>query len=211
MKPGDEKDVTITLPENFRNPEYAGKEVNFHITLNRLYKRQLPELNDDFAKEKGSEDFEQFKAKTWNELVEKQRREKREAQEIELITQLIDKTDVNIPESIIKSRTEMLMKGSEDREFTEEETNHFREFSARMTKREWIIDEIVKRENITLGDAEVDMEIERVAHALNKDPKKYRIQLEAANRLEAIKDNMLTRKVYDFLIEKASIKKGLIV
>ncbi|MEK7397231.1 MAG: trigger factor [Candidatus Poribacteria bacterium] len=211
MKPGDEKDIPVTMPENFRNPEYAGKEVNIHITLNRLCKRQLPELNDEFAKEKGSDDFEQFKAKTWNDLVEMQRRDKRESQEIGLMTQLIDKTNVDIPEILIKSRAEILMKNSEDREFTEEETNNFREFSARMIKREWIINEIVKRENITLVDAEVDMEIERIANALNKDPQKYKIQLEGANRLDALKDNLLTMKVYNLLVERASVKKGLIV
>lgn len=211
MKPGDEKDITVTLPENFRNPEYAGKEVSLHLTLNRLYKRQLPELNDDFAKDKGSDSFEQFKAKTWNDLVEMRRREKRESQEIELMTQLVEKTNVDIPESLIKSRTEILMKNSEGREFTADEINNIREFSERMTKREWIINEVVKRENITIDDAEVKMEIERIANALNKDPQKYKIQLEAANRLDALKDNLLTNKVYDFLIEKASIKKGLIV
>jgi trigger factor len=211
MEPDDEKDIIVTLPENFRNPEYAGKEVNIHITLNRLYKMQLPELNDDFAKEKGSDDLEQFKAKTWNDLVEMQRREKKESQEIDLMTQLIDKINVDIPESLIKSRTEILMKNSGDRELTDEETDNLRDFSVRMTKREWIIDEIVKRENLTLDDAEVDIEIDRIANALNKDPQKYKIQLESANRLDALKDNLLTMKVYNLLIEKASIKKGLIV
>jgi trigger factor len=211
MKPGDEKDIAVTLPEHFQKPEYVGKEVNLHITLNSISKRQLPELNDEFAKEKGSDDFEQFKAMIWNNLVEMQRREKRRSQEAELMTQLIDKTNVDIPETLIKSRAETLKKGSEGREFTEEETNNYREFSARMTKMEWIIDEIVKRENLTLVDAEIDMEIERIANALDKDPQKYRIQLEGANRLEAFKDSLLTMKVYNFLIERASSKKGLIV
>lgn len=211
MSPGEEKDTTATLPEDFRNADYAGKEVNFHITLNRLYKRRLPELNDDFAKEKGSDDFEQYKAKSWNDLVETRRREKRESQEIELMTQLIANTDVDVPESVIKSRTDALMKGTEEREIDEDKVNLFREFSERMIKREWIIDEIMKRENITLDDAEVDMEIARISASLDKDPEKYKVQLEAANRLDSLKSNLLIQKIYDFLIEKASIKKGLIV
>jgi len=211
MKPGEEKDITFTLPEDFSDPELAGKEVSFHIELKGIYKKQLPELNDDFAKERGSENLEQFTAKTWNELVETRRREKRENQEAELMNQLMEKIQIDVPESLIESRVKNLTEGSREHALTEKEINDLRDFSAKMIKREWIINEIIEREDITVNDEEIEIEIQRMAISRGKDPQKYKSQLEATNRINELKGNMLMEKVFNFLIEKASVKKGLIV
>ncbi|MGB9595663.1 MAG: trigger factor [Candidatus Poribacteria bacterium] len=211
MKPGEEKDITLKLPDNFSNTELAGKEVNLHINLKNIYNKQLPELNDDFAKEKGAENLEQLTAKLWNNLVESKRKEKRENQEAELIYQLIEKTQIDVPESLIELRAKKLVENIKDRNFTEEEIKSLKEFSEKMIKMDWIIDEIIEREDITVDDLELDMVIQQMAIEKGKDPQKYKSQLEATKRIDDIEYNILKRKVFDLLIEKASAKKSLIV
>lgn len=211
MKPNEEKDVTLKLPDDFPDPELAGKEVNFHITLKNIYHKQLPELNDDFAREKGSENLEQLTAKIWNDLVENKRRERRENQETELMEQLIERTQINVPESLIELQVRKLIESEKDHKFTDEEIDLFRQFAEKMIKRNWIIGEIIDRENIKVDDLELDMAIQKIATERGKDPQKYRSQLEATKRIDDIKDNLLRQKMFSFLIEKASPKKGLIV
>lgn len=211
MKPDEEKDITLKLPEGFSDPELAGKEVNFHISLKNIYNKQLPELNDDFAKERGAENLEQWTAKLWNDLVENRRREKRGNQEVELMDQLIEKTQIDVPESLVELHMRRLIEEVKGREFTEEEINSFKKISEMMIKRDWIINEIIEQENITVDDLELDMAIQKIAAEKGKDPQKYKSQLEATKRINDVKYNLLKEKMFNLLIEKASAKKGLIV
>jgi len=70
MKPGEEKDAIISVPEDFNNKEVAGKEVNLYVKVSKISKKIIPNLDDDFAKDKGEENLELFTVKVWNYLVE---------------------------------------------------------------------------------------------------------------------------------------------
>jgi len=209
MKPGDEKDVIATIPEDFNNKDIAGKEVNLYIKVNKISKKILPNLDDDFAKDKGEENLERLTAKVWNFLVESKRKQQREIQEHDLMSQLIEKSQFEVSDSLVDEQAKALMRGQQ--ELSEEDIAAYNSMSARMIRRTWIIDEIAQREGISVSDEEVEAEVEAIAVARDKDPQKYMSQLKAANRLDRIVDSLKESKIFDFLIEKASTKKGLIV
>ena len=83
--------------------------------------------------------------------------------------------------------------------------------SEKMLRRTWIIEEIIEKEGISVSDAEIEAEVEAMALARDKDPQKYMSQLKAANRYDRLVDSLKEKKIFDLLIEKSSIKKGLIV
>jgi len=209
MKPGDEKDAIITVPEDFNNKEVAGKEVNLYVKVSKISKKIIPNLDDDFAKDKGEENLERFTAKVWNYLVENKRKQQRETQEYELMSQLIEKTQFEVSDSLVDEQAKILTRGQQG--LSQEDISAYHSMSEKMLKRTWIIEEIIEKEGISVSDAEIEAEVEAMALARDKDPQKYMSQLKAANRYDRVVDSLREKKVFDLLIEKSSIKKGLIV
>jgi trigger factor len=208
MKPDDEKDATIIIPADYGNSELAGKEVSIYIKVIKISKKILPDLNDDFAKDKGEESLESLTAKVWNYLVENKRMHQRESQEYDLMTQLIEKSQFEVSDSLIEEQASLLTRGQ--RELSPEDISAYNSMALRIIRKTWIIDEIADREEISVSDEEVEAEVESMALSRGKDPQKYMSQLKAANRIDRITDSIKEKKVFDALIEKTSTKKGLI-
>jgi len=235
MESGDEKEFPITFPEAAAVDEaeapteeeisdvdtaegslserLAGKEVSFEVTLHKITEKHLPPLDDDFAKDLNAENIEQLTATVWNQLVEYRRWQKEEIQKSELLNQLLEKSQFEVPEFMVEEQTKSMISytGSEGDDIDEEELAKYRSTAVIVIKRMWILDEIVQREEISVEDEEVEAEVAALARARDRDPQKYMKLMEDAKRLEGIKDNILQRKIFNLLIEKASAKRTLIV
>ncbi len=209
MNIGDEKEFTVNLPEDYENKKLAGKETKFYMKLISNTEKHLPNLDDDFAKDMNEESLEKLTGKIWNYLVDIKRKQKREEIEGELISQLIDKTDFEVSDSLIEAQVKRFIRGQNN--LSEEDIASYRSLSERMIKRMWIMDAIADKEGIEVSEEEVEAEVYSMAMARNKDPQKYMSQLKATNRIEEIKDSIRDKKIFDILIEKASEKKTLIV
>ncbi len=106
MKIGEEKDINITFPEEY-TPELAGKDVVFKVKLNSLTMPELPELDDEFAKDVSEFDtLEEYKASIRENLL-KTRREKADSDfRSEIMRQAADNLTAEIPEVMIEEKTE---------------------------------------------------------------------------------------------------------
>ena len=217
VKPSDEKDFSISFPEDYKDERLAGKEVSFHIIVSKITEKQLPLLDDDFAKDLDADDLQKLIAAVWNQLVEFRRWQQRADQKKELVEQLLEKSQFEVPESLVEDRANALMRidrelqRTEESEVSEEDRAKYKEMALEMIKRTWLLDEIAKDEEVEATDEEVEAEVRRMAEERDRDPQKYMRLLEAANRIDSIKDSIRENKIYDFLIEKASPKRGLIV
>lgn len=217
MNPGEEKDFTVTFPEDHKVQIFAGKEISFHIEIHSVNAKQLPDLDDDFAKDLGSDDLQHLKAKAWNDLIDFHKFQQRDKQKQELIDQLIEKSEFEVPDFLIANNVEAMVRNmkyernDEDFEASEEELAELHTMSLSMIRRMWILEEISKREDITASDEEVEAEVKRIAESQGRDPQKYMKLLEAVNRLDGIKTSIQEDKVFDLLIEQASPKRTLIV
>jgi len=217
VKPSDEKDFSISFPEDYKDERLAGKEVSFHIIVSKITEKQLPLLDDDFAKDLDADDLQKLIATVWNQLVEFRRWQQRADQKKELVEQLLEKSQFEVPESLVEDRANALMRidrelqRTEESEVSEEDRAKYKEMALEMIKRTWLLDEIAKDEEVEATDEEVEAEVRRMAEERDRDPQKYMRLLEAANRIDSIKDSIRENKIYDFLIEKASPKRGLIV
>ena len=217
VKPGDEKDFSISFPEDYKDERLAGKEVSFHIIVSKITEKQLPLLDDDFAKDLDADDLQKLIATVWNQLVEFRRWQQRADQKKELVKQLLEKSQFEVPESLVEDRANALIRidrelqRTEESEVSEEDRAKYKEMALEMIKRTWLLDEIAKDEEVEATDEEVEAEVKKMAEERDRDPQKYMRLLEAANRIDSIKDSIRENKIYDFLIEKASPKRGLIV
>jgi trigger factor len=176
VKCGDQKEIRITLPEDYRNKDAAGKEGLFQVTVKEIKRKELPELDDDFAQQFGEyETLDQLRAKMAEHLG-KQETERIENELKERVIQaLIRKNPLDVPQSMVKrqldhmlenlknrlkgQRMSIEMMGLDDDGFRE----RFRDSAEDKVKGGLLLMALVEKENITANDDDLAERYELIA------------------------------------------------
>ena len=215
--------VEMDFDDDHENPELAGKHAVFNVVLRAITEKQLPSLDDEFAKDLEYENYEQLRGAIWNNLVEEQKAIHNQRQREAILEQLIEKTAIDIPESIVDQHVQQTVQSILQRLRQDGQTpeqagidmeklpTELREDAIKQTKQAWMFDVVAERENIRVTDDELDIEIRRIAEQQNRDPQKYTSLLRESNRLEEFRDTLRNDKVYRLLIQRASAKQSLII
>ncbi|MCG9128802.1 trigger factor [Candidatus Poribacteria bacterium] len=223
MKVGEKKSIPVTIDEDHSDPSIMGKEVVYEMDLHAITTKQLPELDDEFAKDLGYENYTQLHGVIWNNLVEEQRLVQQSKQKQEILEQLIEKTDIEIPEDLVQEYVDQTIQNVHKQLNTENRTaeeagidldnlpEEVRTDVIKQTKQNWIFEEIAENENISVSDDELEWEIRRAAEQMNRDAQKYAELLKSSNRFEDFRTQLQHEKIYQFLIEQSSEKKSLII
>ena len=223
MRVEETRQVEMDFDDDHENPELAGKHALFSVTLRAITEKQLPSLDDEFAKDLEYENYDQLKGAIWNNLVEEQKAIHSQRQREDILQQLIEKTTIEIPESIVDQHVQQTVQNILQRLRQEGQTpeqagidmaklpTELREDAIKQTKQAWMFDVIAERENIRVTDDELDIEIRRIAEQQNRDSQKYASLLRESNRLEEFRDTLRNDKVYHLLIQRASAKQSLII
>ncbi len=223
MAVDETRQVEIDFEADHENPELAGKHALFNVTLRAITEKQLPALDDEFAKDLEYENYEQLRGAIWNNLVEEQKALHDQRQREDILQQLIEKADIEIPESIVDQHVQQTVQNILLRLRQEGRTpeqagidmeklpTELREDAIKQTKQAWMFEVIAERENIRVTDDELDLEIRRIADQQNRDAQKYASLLRESNRLEEFRDTLRNDKVYRLLIQRASAKQSLII
>ena len=217
MKVGEEKDVNVKFPEDYQAEELKGKDAVFAVKLNKLEKKELPEVNDEFIKDAaGAESVEAYKKET-RERLEKQAKEKGDAETENNILKAISETsEAEIPEAMIENQIDMMVRNAEYRlgmqyggmkladylkymgGTMEDFRNGYRAQAQDTVKSQLVVDKIIREENIKAEDAEIDAKLEEFAKAANKTLEEYKKDVDEAQR-EYIVNDIVINKLFDFL------------
>lgn len=222
MKTGEEKTINVTFPAEYQATDLAGKEVQFALKLHEIKRKELPEVNDDFVKDLNKENVttvEELK-KSIKENIEKTK-EQTEKNRLadELISQLTEKTEINIPKAMVDAsvrdeikdfeNTVMQQYGMKIDEFKKiaqvNEEEFMKNVTERATKRlkeTLVLEQIVKQENLQATKEDIDKSLDDIAKANNMsvdDVKKY-------VNLSDVAFNVSINKVIDLLIENANLE-----
>ena len=220
---GSSKKIEVDFDQTAPNSELAGKRAVFLLTLHALTEKQLPALDDEFAKDLEYENYDQLYGAIWNNLVEEQKGIIFQRQREEVLQQLIEKTEINPPESLVDRHVQQMTQNIQGQLRTEGKTpeqagvdmeklpSELRGDAIRQIKQAWIFDSIAEEENIRVTDDELDIEIRIIAERQNRDPQKYASLLKASNRLEEFREQLRNEKIFTFLIQQASAKQSLII
>ena len=225
MNPGETRKVEASFPQDHPEPVLAGQNASFEITLKEILDRKLPDLDDEFAKEMNFESLEQMRSTIWNRMVEEEKAQITARLYNEVTRQIVEKTDVAIPESVIEKRLSEIIRNirtgkvgtAEDRERlrnpdqAEDYINQLRQQLIFEIKKAWIFEEIARRENLTVSDEEAEQVLRLEALRRNINPERYISQVKDANRFEGVKDDILASKVCEFLIKNATEESYAIV
>ena len=221
MKIDEERDINVTFPEEYFSKDLAGKAAIFKVKLNEIKKKELPKLDDEFAKDVSEFDTlkelkADIKAKKEKENEEKAKYETQEA----VIKAVVDDMKVEIPTGMIELEVENMLKDIEQRlayqglkleqylqmmNKTEEDMKKEYEPQAiEGIKSRLALEAVIKAEKIKVTAKDVDAKMKEMAKNYGKEDDKEFLKNE--NVKNYIKQGLESEKAIDFLVENAKIK-----
>ncbi|MDE0582313.1 trigger factor [Planococcus sp. 11815] len=219
-KTGEQKDVEVTFPEEYHAEELAGKSATFKVTVNEVKAKELPELNDEFAKEL-DEEVEGLDALR-TKMKENLKAEKDNASETQMRDQLVQKAaenaTVEIPQAMIDSEIDRMMQDFEQRlsqqgmnkelyfQFSGQDEDALREqMKADAETRVRVsltLEAIAKAENMEVTSEDIDKELEKMAGQFNMDAEQIKTALGGTEMLE---NDIRMQNTVEFLVENAKV------
>lgn len=215
MNPGETKEISAQFPDPYASEELAGKPARFTVTLKEIKEKELPELNDDFAKE--ISDFEtlaELRA-SLEERYQKEASDKTKSNQHEaLLKELVKHVEIDLPETMIQQEVDAMLtqtamrlqqQGMDVRKlFTPEIMPKLRENSRGEASdrivRSLSLREIGNRESLKVTDSEVNARVSELM-------KEYKDQDIDEDKLRSyIENEMLTEKILDWLVEHSTVE-----
>jgi trigger factor len=211
LKAGDEKDLKLEFPADFREPALAGKKAEVSLDVSKVQEGELPEIDEDFAKSFGvaSGDLEEFNTEIRNNLE----RELGQAVNTQLKTQLAERLlemheDLEVPESIVTNEAhnmlQQMLRGAKI-EVTEEMLNHFREPARKRVRSGLLLGELAKQNEITIDGAKVREAIEEIAQTYEEPREVVQMYYSDQRLLQSVENSVLENQVVDWVVDNATV------
>ena len=215
---GDNVDVNVIFPEEYHSEELKGKEALFKVKINSIKEKQLPELDDEFAKDVSEFDtLEEYRADIKKNLTEAAERNALVQKQNNAIDALIESSNVEAPESMINEEVDKAFRdfAGRIRQYNMDLDNYFKmlntteeavreQLRPEATKRanaELVIDAFAKLENIEVSEEEIDKEIDEFGKNMKvKDFEGFKKELKSGEGLEGITASLIRRKAVDHLV-----------
>jgi len=221
MKAGEEKSITINFPEDFNNPELAGKEIVFVVTVKEMRKEVLPPIDDELAKKMGPfETLGALEMEIRNTLqAEYDNRSNQEHQE-QIFDDMIQE-EFEVPEVLVNFEIDEIIRDSE-KHFAENGlsmeqlgltreamTEKYRPIAEKQARRHLLLNKVTEQAGLSISDEEMDAEIEKLAAAMNQPIdmiKSYYKQ--NPQKIDGFKHAMLEKRAIDLIIDNAVITEA---
>lgn len=220
MKTGEEKDVEVTFPEEYHAEELAGKPATFKVKLHEIKAQELPELNDEFAKETDEEveTLEALKTKIQERLAEQKKSAAEQKLRDDLVEKAVANAQTDVPEAMINTEIDRMLQ-----EFTqnlsmqgmnldlyyqfsgqteEDLRSQMKENAETRVRTSLTLEAIAEAENLEPTDEDVDAEVTKMSEQFGLS--KEDIQ-KALGSLEGMKADLKIRKAVEFLVENSTV------
>jgi trigger factor len=216
LTPGDEKDFEVVYPEDYGSDKLAGKTVKFHALLKGLRRKELPELDDEFAQELGDyRTVAELNEAIRKAIFSQRQYEAQQEAKNQIMDKLVDAHDFPVPEAFverqIKTRVEqrlraMAEQGMDPRKLQldwDKVKESQRDKAIREVKASMLLGKVSERESIHATRDEVDSEVEKVARQQRKPVAAVHMDFEKDGTLGRIASHIQTDKTLNFLFERA--------
>ena len=223
MNIGEEKDLNVTFPEKYHSDELAGKAAVFHVKVNAITETQLPELDDDFAKDISEFDtLEEYKADIRAKLEAQAAENDKNVLTNDVLGKVMENATVEIPEAMIERQIDSMMRDFEYRlmgnglklddfmKYTGQDMKSFRENyrgqAEKSVKAHLVLEAIEKAEAIDATEEQIDAQLTTFAAQTGKTVEEFKQGLSAADieyfKADAIRDNCVK-----FLVDNAKVEE----
>lgn len=218
-KKGDEFDVNVTFPEEYHAESLKGKPAVFKVKVNSIKRKEEAELNEDLAKELGYDSVEDLKAKTKENLIKREEARIENEYRRKVVDAVVDSINFEIPEAVVEREIQfqinrfaqqLQMQGMSLNQYfemtgqdIEKMRESIKESAKKSVKRDLVLTEIAKAENVEATEEEVNAELDRTALMYGMDREgliaEVRKSGNYARFIDEIKYQIINRKTVDLL------------
>ncbi|MFC3748179.1 trigger factor [Paenibacillus sp. GCM10012306] len=220
MGTGDFKDVEVTFPEAYHAENLAGKAAVFKVKLHEIKRKQLPALDDEFAKDVSEFDtLDEYKADLKKQLESRKADELKGARENAVVDKAAENAEVEIPEAMINSEVQNMVRDFDNRlrqqgmnmdmflsfsgQTREDLENQMKGDAEKRVRNNLVLEVIAKQENIEVSEEDVNQELANMAESFKRTPEEIRSILAANGSLSSLSDELSLRKTIDLLVESS--------
>ena len=218
---GEEKDITVTFPEQYQAEQLAGKEAVFHIKLHEVKEKELPEIDDEFAQDVSEFDtLEEYKADILKKMTESAEKQADQQTKTNVIKAVTETAKIDLPEIMVENQIDnqiqqmeysMMYQGIKLEDYLkmlgitmEALREDYRESAKSMVMSQLVVEAIQKAEGIEATDEQLAEELEKRAKQYGKELEEYKKAV-SEEELEYIKDNIAYDSTVQFLVDNANL------
>ena len=218
-KIGKEVEVNVTFPENYQAAELAGKPATFKVTVKAIKVKELPKLDDDFAKDVSEFDtLADYKADIKKNLTEKKKEEAKREKEAKAVAKAVENASMDIPEGMIKLQVNNMvnefaqrlqMQGLSIDQYIQYMGSNHQQFMESLKpeavtriKNSLVLEAVVKAENITATEDDFEEEVKRMADMYKMEVDKVK-EILGDNEKEQIMSDLAIQKAAELIASKA--------
>ncbi|ARP43677.1 MULTISPECIES: trigger factor [Geobacillus] len=220
MKAGEEKEIQVTFPEEYHAEQLAGKPATFKVKVHEVKAKQLPALDDEFAKDVDEEveTLDELKSKIRTRLEEAKKNEAEAAVRNAVVEKAAANAEIDIPAVMVQNETDRMLREFDQRlqmqgmnlqlyyQFSGQDEaalrEQMKEDAEKRVRAALTLEAIAKAENIDVTDEEVNEELEKMAASYNLSVDKLK---ELIGNLDGVKEDLKWRKTVDFLVEHSTV------
>lgn len=216
----EDKDINVTFPENYQAENLAGKDVVFKVKLHEIKRKNLPALDDEFAKDVSEFDtFDEYKADLTSKLKERKEKEAEAAKENALIDKAAEGAELEIPEAMIESEIDSMLKDFESRlrmqgmtldlyyQFSGQDEaalkGQMRVDAEKRVRNNLVLEAIANAENLEISEDELSAELDNLSRMYNRSADELRTIFGSNGYIDTLNADLKVRKAVKFLLENS--------
>lgn len=221
LKSGEEKDVEVTFPEEYHAEELAGKPATFKVKVHDIKRKELPELDDEFAKDVNEkvETLDELKNELRSTLEEQKKTASENAVRDSLLEKAAEQADINVPEAMIETETDRMLQEFGQRlqaqgmnldmyfqfsgQTEEDMRNQFKEDAEKRVRVNLTLEAIAEAENVEVSEEEIEEEFQKMADMYQRSVEEIKALLAAQGGTDNVKGDLKLRKAIDVLVENS--------
>lgn len=220
MATGDFKDVEVTFPETYHAEELANKQAIFKVKVHEIKRKQLPELDDEFAKDVSEFDtLDEYKEDLKKELLARKEQDAQGVRENEVVEKAAANAEVEIPDAMIETEVQNLMRDFDNRlrqqgmnlemflsfsgQSNSDLEDQMKDDAAKRVRNNLVLEQIAKEEKLEVSEEEINKELDNMAETYKSSTDEIRNILGANGALDSLREEVLLRKTIDFLLENS--------
>jgi trigger factor len=218
MKPGDQRDITVTLPDDFPVADLRNREMVFATNLGELKQSILPELNDELAERLApGKTLAEISDIIRSNMAQERKRRIDDMKVNQIVAHFTNQADFELPDELVASETQnqadaMVRRGvqsgvTEDQIQSQQDDifANAKQQAVSNLRANFILQEVARAEKIAVNDNELVNHLLQLAAARKVAPKKFIADMRSSGRIPSIRSSMIIGKAIDFLVEHADV------
>jgi trigger factor len=217
---GDLKDVEVTFPDTYHAEDLAGKQATFKVKIHEIKRKQLPELDDEFAKDVSEfETLDEYKVDLKVQLESRKDQEAKGVREGLVVDKVAELAEIDVPQAMIGSEVQNMMTDFDNRlraqgmnlemflSFSGQTKDDLQEQmkvdAEKRVRNNLVLEQVAKEEKIEVTEDDVSKELDTLAVSYKRTAEDLRNVLESNGSLNSLREEISLRKTVEFLLSNS--------